>query len=108
MKRREIRVIVDRKIGSSHPNYPSLVYEVNYGYVPGVLSNDLEEQDAYIIGIDVPIEEFIGDLVAIIQREDDIETKWVVVPKGTDVSIEEIRNKTNFVEKYFKINILKL
>ena len=108
MQRREIKVIVDRKIGSHHLNYPDLIYEINYGYVPGVLSADFEEQDAYIIGIDEPVEEFVGDLVAIIQREDDIETKWVVVPKGMDISIEEIKNKTNFVEKYFKISIIKL
>lgn len=41
-------------------------YFVNYGYVPGIIAPDGEEQDAYVIGINEPIKEFIGEVVAII------------------------------------------
>ena len=40
-----ITVTVDRPIGSSHPDYPSLVYPVNYGYIEGVLTPGGEEQE---------------------------------------------------------------
>ena len=43
-------VTIDRPIGSSHPDYPSLVYPVNYGYIEGVIAPDGENQDAYVIG----------------------------------------------------------
>ena len=31
---KEVNVIIDRPLGSSHPNYPNLIYLTNYGYVP--------------------------------------------------------------------------
>ena len=68
-----VRVIVDRPLGSCHPNYEDLVYPVNYGYVEGIIAPDGEEQDVYILGIDRPIKEYVGKVVAIVHRFDDIE-----------------------------------
>ena len=50
-----VTVTVDRPLGSSHPDYPDMIYPVNYGYVAGVRAPDGEEQDAYILGIDTPV-----------------------------------------------------
>ena len=47
---KEVNVIVDRPLGSSHPKYPDLVYLTNYGYVPNTVSGDGEELDCYILG----------------------------------------------------------
>ena len=41
-----VKVIVDRPLGSYHPEYKGIYYTVNYGYVEGVIAPDGEEQDA--------------------------------------------------------------
>lgn len=98
------KVVVDRPIGSTHPDFPDIVYEVNYGYVDGIIAADGEEQDAYVLGIDEPIEEFEGILIAIVHRINDVENKWVIANKY--LTKDEIYNKISFMEKYFKIEIL--
>lgn len=101
-----VTVIVDRPLGSCHPKYNDLIYTVNYGYVPFVFAADGKEQDAYIIGIDVPLTEFVGKVIAIIHRIDDIEEKWVVAPEESSFSKEEIAKKVNFQERFFHTEIL--
>lgn len=76
-----VKVIVDRPLGSYHPKHKDIYYSVNYGYVPGVMAPDGEEQDAYILGVHEPVSEFEGKVIAIIHRLDDVEDKWVVAPK---------------------------
>jgi inorganic pyrophosphatase len=97
-------VIIDRPIGSTHPDNDDVVYEVNYGYIEGIIAPDGEEQDAYVLGVDEPIEEFTGTLIAIIHRLNDVENKWVISNKK--YSKEEIYEQVKFVEKYFKVEIL--
>lgn len=94
-------VVVDRPLGSSHPSHPEMVYPVNYGYVPGVMAGDGEEQDAYLLGIDVPMAMFTGTVVAVVHRLDDVEDKWVVAPSGMTFSREEIEAQVQFQEQYF-------
>jgi len=101
-----VRVTVDRPIGSRHPEYKDLVYPVNYGFIEGVMGGDGEWQDAYILGIRTPVAEFTGTFRAVILREDDAETKWVVVPEGMAVSDREIREQTMFQEQYFRSRLL--
>lgn len=103
-----VRVIVDRPIGSHHPKHEDLVYEVNYGYVPGVVGGDGEEQDAYILGVDEPIDEFYGVVIAVIHRRNDNEEKWVVAREGACFTEEEIMMKVGFQEKYFDITVSSL
>lgn len=40
---------IDRPLGSAHPRYPETIYPVNYGYVDGVLADDEEAQDVYVV-----------------------------------------------------------
>ena len=101
-----VKVIVDRPLGTCHPNYSDLYYSVNYGYIPNIIAPDGEEQDAYILGIDVPLEEFTGKVVAVIHRINDVEDKWVVAPENALFTKEEIQNLTHFQEKYFDIEII--
>ena len=61
-----VEVVMDRPLGSIHPKHPDLRYEVNYGYIPGVFAGDGEEQDAYVLGVDVPLQRFCGKVIAII------------------------------------------
>ena len=104
---KHVHVIIDRKLGSVHPEHDDIVYEVNYGYVKGVVGGDGEEQDVYVLGVDEPIDEFDGIVTAIIHRNNDDEDKWVVVPDGVVITDDEIKRKTEFMEKYFDIEILR-
>ena len=101
-----VTVLVDRPLGSAHPEYPDLIYPVNYGYVPGIMSPDGEEQDAYILGVDRPLKRFSGRVIAVIHRLDDVEDKWVVAPEGRSFSAAEIAAAVDFQERYFHSRIL--
>lgn len=96
-----ITVKVDRPMGSSHPDYPSLVYPINYGYIEGVIAADGEEQDAYIIGVDVPVDQFTGKKIAMIHRKDDVEDKWVIAPENMPYTKQQIEEMVYFQEQYF-------
>ena len=96
-----VTVTVDRPLGSYHPNHPDLYYPINYGYIEGIMAPDGEEQDAYILGVDVPVETFTGTIIAIIHRNDDVEEKWVVAPERMAFSKEEIEASVHFQEQYF-------
>ena len=63
-----VRVIVDRPLGSTHPKWKDLRYPVNYGYVEGVPAPDGEEQDVYILGVVVPLEEKYRLTAALLTR----------------------------------------
>ena len=77
-----VTVTVDRPLGSAHPDYPEMIYPLNYGYIEGIMAPDGEEQDAYILGVSQPVERFTGRIIAIVRRADDVEEKWVVCPEG--------------------------
>ena len=63
-----VRVTVDRHMGSFHPEHKEMYYPINYGYIEGIFAKDGEEQDAYIVGIDKPVKEFIGKIIAITRK----------------------------------------
>ena len=100
-----VTVVVDRPLGSRHPKHKDIVYPVNYGYIPGIIAPDGEEQDAYILGVDEPVAEFQGRVVAIIHRFDDVEEKWVVAPENRSFTEEEIMAQVAFQEQYFYTQI---
>ena len=56
---------MDRPLGSAHPKH-GFLYPVNYGFVPGTISGDGEELDAYVLGEHNPLDEFTGRVIAII------------------------------------------
>lgn len=101
-----VKVIVDRPLGSYHPRHKDIYYPINYGYVPGVMAPDGEAQDAYILGVNEPVKEFTGKVIAVIHRLDDVEDKWVVAPENVNFSAEEIMARTAFQEQYFKTEIV--
>lgn len=103
---REVNIIIDRPLGSTHPKH-EFIYEVNYGYVNGTIAPDGEELDAYVLGIDHPVGQFVGKCIAIAHRENDDDDKLIVVPNGKDFSEEEILKQINFQEKWFKTIIVR-
>ena len=101
-----VKVIIDRPLGTYHPKHKDLYYPINYGYIEGIIAPDGEEQDAYVLGVDVPVREFEGRIIAIIKRFDDVEEKWVVAPEDMTFTKEEIMKQVEFQEKYFKTEII--
>ena len=66
---------------------------VCYGYVPDTLSGDGEALDAYILGVDRPVDAFAGRVIAVIYREDDTE-------EGRCFTRAEIAAAVAFMERY--------
>lgn len=97
-----VYVKTDRPIGYVHKKDKyTLVYPINYGYIPGVIGGDGEELDVYILGVNEPVTEFTGQIIAIINRENDVEDKLAAAPEGTDFTKEEIAAAVSFQEKYY-------
>jgi len=102
-----VKIKIDRPIGSKHPKH-GFVYEVNYGFVPDTKAPDGEEIDAYLLGIDKPVDEFTGKCIALVHRLDDNDDKLVIVPEGLkDISDNEILKMVNFQEKWFNSRIVR-
>ena len=101
-----VNVKMDRPLGSKHPKH-GFIYPVNYGYIPGTISGDGEELDAYVLGEHEPLEEFTGRVIAIIHRTNDNDDKLVVVKDGKNYTDEQIVALTEFQERFFKSEILR-
>lgn len=96
-----VQVKIDRPKGSKHPKH-GFVYEVNYGYIPYTKSGDGEELDAYVLGVDEPVEEYVGRCIGGIKRINDDDDKLIVVPKALNLSDDEIETAIDFQEKWSK------
>ena len=101
----EVEVTIDRPLGSLHPKH-GFLYEVNYGYLKGVKSPDGEDLDAYVLGIETPLELYKGTVTAIIHRLEDDDDKLVVTPNGTNLTIEEIDQAVHFQEQWFEHEVI--
>lgn len=58
-------------------------------------------------GVFEPIEEFTGEVIAIIHRTNNDDDKLIVVPKGRTYTDDEIRVLTEFQERYFESVIIR-
>ncbi len=106
--RKKVHVVIDRPLGSVHPEHDDIVYPVNYGYIPGTAAGDGEAQDVYVLGVDTPVSTFDGELIAVIYRKNDCENKWVAAVEGTSLTKAEIAQATYFMERYFDSEIVLL
>lgn len=103
---KNVSVRIDRPLNSKHPKH-GFVYEANYGYVPNTVSGDGEELDAYVLGVNVPVQEFEGKCIAVIHRTNDDDDKLIIVPEDKNLTDEEIRKLTNFQEQFFESEIIR-
>jgi len=103
---KEVTVIVDRPLGSKHPKH-GFVYQVNYGYIPGVFSPDGEEIDAYILGKNEPVKSYKGRVIALIHRLDDDDDKLIVTAENMEFTDGQIEKLVEFQEKWFKHEIIR-
>src|SRR3989344_1601495 len=91
-----VDVVIDRPLNSLHPKH-GFKYEANYGFVPNTVTANGEELDAYILGVEKPIDKFHGKCIAIIHRTNDNDDKLVVIPEDIeDISDKEIKKLTHF------------
>lgn len=100
-----VHVEVDRPIGHCHKG---IVYPVNYGFIPGVIAGDGEEQDAYILGVTEPLKVFDGVVVGAVRRHNDCEDKLIVAPEGMVFHQGQIAEAVRFQEQYFDTYIISL
>lgn len=101
-----VEIVIDRPIGHVHVTKGvTLRYTVNYGFLPGVMGGDGEEQDVYLLGVSEPVERFTATIIGAIRRKDDNEDKLVAAPAGLRFHQTEIREATWFVEQYFDSSV---
>ena len=104
-----VTIGIDRPIGYvHHKGEKTLVYPINYGYIPGVLGGDEEELDVFLVGVDTPVTEFTGLIVGIAYRADDVEDKLIMAPEGKIFTVEEMAKAVQFQEKYYHTTIRAL
>lgn len=100
---KDVHIVVDRPMGYRHG---SIVYPINYGYIPGLLAGDGEAQDVYILGVSEPLSAFDGQIIGAIRRINDREDKLVAAPKGASYHQAQIAEAVHFQEQYFDIRII--
>jgi inorganic pyrophosphatase len=105
---RIVTVNIDRPMGSRHPRH-GFLYLVNYGYVAGVTAPDGEALDAYLLGVDHPVECADGVVVAVMHRPDDDDDKLVVAAEGVNLDLDdaEIVAAVAFQEQFFASELVR-
>ena len=102
----QVCVTIDRPLGSRHPEH-GFLYLLNYGYITGTTAPDGEAIDAYLLGVFEPVEQFEGECIAVIQREDDNDDKLVIVPAGKTYTDAQILALTEFQERFFRPTVVR-
>lgn len=101
-----VKIRIDRPIGYIHEKERyTLTYPINYGYIPEVYGGDGEELDVYLLGVDIPVEEYTAEVVGIVYREDDVEDKLIAVPVGMKLTREQMEAEVEFQEQYHKSRV---
>ena len=106
---KSVSIEIDRPKGYVHrKGEKTLIYPINYGYIPGVIGGDGEELDVFLVGVDEPVESYTGRIIGIVYRADDVEDKLVMAPEGISFTAEEIAREVYFQEKYYRTTIRDL
>lgn len=80
-------------------------YELNYGIMEGCKTRKNTVQFAYIMGINHPVRNFDGRVIAVVRRYAGKGVVWVVAPKSTRYIVNDIREAINFAEGRIGYNI---
>jgi inorganic pyrophosphatase len=71
------------------------------------LTKSQEALFVYLFSLRVFTTPFTGECIAVIHRLNDNDDKLVLVPRGQMLTDQQIRDQTNFQEKYFDSVILR-
>ena len=101
-----VTIEIDRPIGYVHiKGEKTLIYPINYGYIPGVLGGDGEELDVYLMGVDHEVSSYTGRIIGIVYRADDVEDKLIAAPEGMQFTQDEMAAAIHFQEKYYETHV---
>ena len=99
---KQIHIEIDRPVGYVHKKETySLVYPINYGYIPGVKGGDGEDLDVYLLGANEPLKEADCRVIGIAHRQNDVEDKLIAAPEGMSFTKEEIEKAVLFQEQWY-------
>ncbi len=73
-------------------------YKLNYGVIDNFKSNKKSVQGAYIMGINHPVRNFDGRVIAVIKRQSCRGMAWVVAPKSTRFIVNDVKQAIEFAE----------
>ncbi len=100
-----VTVSIDHPYGSFHPHLPDVTMPVNAGYVLESMDSG-ELIDAYVYGIDEPLETYTGTVGAVIYRREDGRMRFAVVPKGMTLDHDALIASIAFAEQYHDTRII--
>lgn len=105
MREETVTVKIDHPLGSTDEDNPSIVYPINCGYVERDCeigqNGEFSRQEAYVLGVDVPLDEFTGVLTAVARRKDDASSVWLVVPENIHYTRQQLEEMIYFSEQYY-------
>ena len=106
---KEVTIEIDRPIGYiHHKGEKTLIYPINYGYIPNVFGGDSEELDVFLVGVEEAVASYTGRIIGIVYRANDVEDKLVMAPLDKSFSADEIARTVYFQEKYYQSTIRAL
>ncbi len=101
-----VDIEIDRPVGYIHrKGAKTLVYPINYGFIPGVLGGDGEELDVFLLGVSEPVATYRGRIIGIVLRADDVEDKLIMAPEGMRFTVAEMEAAIEFQEKYYDSHV---
>ena len=105
---RTLMVEIDRPKGTYDPDYQSIYYEENMGYVCDYYKERKKYMRCYVLGIDEAPKKIRCRVIAIIKRKNDIDNILVTVPCRVKMKKKEIKERVSFIEDYYEYSIIML
>lgn len=104
-----VSIGIDRPVGYvHHKGTKTLIYPINYGYVPGVLGGDGEELDVYVIDSTGPADACRVKIIGAVHRANDVEDKLIGSLSAKEYTAAEIAAAIAFQEQYYDTRIQTL
>lgn len=98
------RVSVSRPMGAADTAF-GFSYPVNFGYATGKKIQLPEHTGAFILGINHPVREFEGRIIAVMTNKETGEKTLIVSPKSKRFIVQEIEEKLGFLREYFDYSL---
>ncbi|MCR5485038.1 MAG: NUDIX domain-containing protein [Clostridiales bacterium] len=90
-----VRVRITKPVRSRNEQY-GYEYELNYGLIESGRQFGKNVCGAYVMGVDRPVRNFDGRVIAVIKRKDSSDVYLVVAPKSTRFIESQIRDAVAF------------
>lgn len=102
---KEVVVYVDKPIGYQEENNGT--YSINCGYLKQYLNHLEEKQEAYVLGVNKPVNTFKGKVIGIVNRKDDNRDILLIAPKNSKMKTSDINKSIYFKEKNYNHKIIR-